>query len=644
MKLSDQITRRHLFVAFGTSSQTGTLSSVDLAAVRDNASVSLTASDGSVAPIAGADASTAGVMTAADKTKLEGLPPTTTREFGALSEVPGAIVGDAITHLRTAGHSNAGDGGGALYKRVGTEPSHNFKVQSADGAWWEGVPHYGVVNVGQFGATLDGAANDGAAFQAAEDYQKPFVVNGTSLIGTTVTGDRYLTIEGIGDSEPVNVTALTGIDYTYPGSGGFDDHLRKEVRRMRLRGDASPSDFTGGTATLLKLSGSYSNHQEMTYELGNVGARIIKYACDGYKNHYRANSTYGLHLDGVTAYTEREIYARGQHNTTGAAVFISGANTENIRLSGGAIEGNRAPAIKVDSTGFLADAFSLDVDHVYFELDGDNAAGVPSIDIPSDMGDGARVTFNGCKLSRNVSTWTSGPYKLGKNAIFRGTRLSGDVSVENASLLEGTRLGDLQLNYGAEPVLVHEFAHVSWDAGRNGSGGHAFAAAVTGKPTWASPVPNAAPTAHSYLTASSTNPPTISANSTDDYGDGDWTRAVFNASAGAFGNNAVRIGNFLDAANGFRVHVFLIKATATTTLQMTETGMGGSLSHRMQLVGGKTYKLVCLTNRTLSSGNNALYAWPQNGDGPTIDVISLYQAQFTDQWQASAFVSQMVNS
>ena len=88
MKLSDQITRRHLFVAFGTSSQTGSLSSVDLAATRDDASVALTASDGSVAPIAGADAFAAGVMTAADKTRLDNLPPTTTRDFAIPATAP----------------------------------------------------------------------------------------------------------------------------------------------------------------------------------------------------------------------------------------------------------------------------------------------------------------------------------------------------------------------------------------------------------------------------------------------------------------------------------------------------------------------------------------------------------------------------
>lgn len=39
--------------------------------------------------------------------------------------------------VRTAGYATAGDGGGALYRKVGGAPSHAGKFQSADGAWWE---------------------------------------------------------------------------------------------------------------------------------------------------------------------------------------------------------------------------------------------------------------------------------------------------------------------------------------------------------------------------------------------------------------------------------------------------------------------------------------------------------------------------
>ncbi|PWJ80652.1 parallel beta helix pectate lyase-like protein [Pseudaminobacter salicylatoxidans] len=51
--------------------------------------------------------------------------------MGALS-VPTGIEG-----LRVNGFTATGDGGDALYRKVGAEPSHAAKFQSADGAWWE---------------------------------------------------------------------------------------------------------------------------------------------------------------------------------------------------------------------------------------------------------------------------------------------------------------------------------------------------------------------------------------------------------------------------------------------------------------------------------------------------------------------------
>ncbi len=165
MKLIDQILRKPLYVAFGQALQGGGITSVDLVAVRDASTVTITASDGSAAPIAGADASTAGVMTAADKTKLDGLSASTTQGFASRLDVATAVIDAGVSHVRTAGYSTADDGGGALYKRVGAAPDHNLKVQSADLDWWELVPDsHGYINVKQAGAVGDDVTDDGQAF------------------------------------------------------------------------------------------------------------------------------------------------------------------------------------------------------------------------------------------------------------------------------------------------------------------------------------------------------------------------------------------------------------------------------------------------------------------------------------------------
>ncbi len=170
MKLSDHLLRKPLYVAFGQALQGGGITSVDLVAVRDATTVTITASDGSAAPIAGADTSTAGVLTAADKTKLDSLTAATAQDFKARLDVAAAVIDAGATHLRTAGYSTAGDGGGALYKRAGAEPSHNLKAQSADLAWWELVPENGQINVMQAGAKGDGVTDDAPAIQNCIEF------------------------------------------------------------------------------------------------------------------------------------------------------------------------------------------------------------------------------------------------------------------------------------------------------------------------------------------------------------------------------------------------------------------------------------------------------------------------------------------
>jgi len=86
-----------------------------------------------------------------------------TRALVALSEVP-----LLVTYIRTAGYATVGDGGEARYKRVGSEPSHAGKVQSADGAWWEIVGDE--VSPLQFGAKFDGQTIDSVAVQDAIDF------------------------------------------------------------------------------------------------------------------------------------------------------------------------------------------------------------------------------------------------------------------------------------------------------------------------------------------------------------------------------------------------------------------------------------------------------------------------------------------
>lgn len=69
--------------------------------------------------------------------------------YSSRNAVEMLVIPAGITAFRTNGYAVPGDGGDALYKRVASEPTHNGKVKSSDGAWWELVNS--VVRVEQFG-------------------------------------------------------------------------------------------------------------------------------------------------------------------------------------------------------------------------------------------------------------------------------------------------------------------------------------------------------------------------------------------------------------------------------------------------------------------------------------------------------------
>ena len=102
------------------------------------------------------------------------LPPPPTPilapDFESRAAVEAADIDTEITFVRTAGYTTPGDGGGALYARVASEPAHNLKIQSNDGAFWELVAENGVVTEKQAGGIGDGVADDTAAIQSAIDF------------------------------------------------------------------------------------------------------------------------------------------------------------------------------------------------------------------------------------------------------------------------------------------------------------------------------------------------------------------------------------------------------------------------------------------------------------------------------------------
>lgn len=96
------------------------------------------------------------------------LATTAITNFSAVADAEAFNPSSAPEFSRTAGYAAAGDGGGALYKLVVAEPSHEGKYQDAAGNWYELAET--VVSPRMFGAIGDGSTDDTSNLQDAVDY------------------------------------------------------------------------------------------------------------------------------------------------------------------------------------------------------------------------------------------------------------------------------------------------------------------------------------------------------------------------------------------------------------------------------------------------------------------------------------------
>lgn len=120
-----------------------------------------------------------------------------------------------INTLRTSGYTSPGDGGGGLYVRAVSEPAHDGKVQSDDGAWWELVLEFGTCAVQQFGGFPNTASDSYAAITAAIGFCKArgkgkvHLSEGAWRTTLTIVVDAsHVKLEGLGGGTSHDVGSL----------------------------------------------------------------------------------------------------------------------------------------------------------------------------------------------------------------------------------------------------------------------------------------------------------------------------------------------------------------------------------------------------------------------------------------------------
>ncbi|MBN7755496.1 hypothetical protein JYP46_01550 [Nitratireductor aquimarinus] len=87
--------------------------------------------------VKGTTPGTTGLAVLGSDTQAEARTAIGIADYATRTEAAAANIVASLDYVRTAGDTSAGDGGGALYKRAASEPTHGGKFQSADGAWWE---------------------------------------------------------------------------------------------------------------------------------------------------------------------------------------------------------------------------------------------------------------------------------------------------------------------------------------------------------------------------------------------------------------------------------------------------------------------------------------------------------------------------
>lgn len=120
----------------------------------------------------------------------------------------------SVSFIRTNGYNAAGDGGSAVYKRVGSMPSHLGRLQSAGGQWWELAEFLPTLRM--FGAAMNGTTDDTPAWNAALSYCYA-VPSRTLNLGTgtiKVTNPNPITspIQILGDTPRSSVIAVYGVN------------------------------------------------------------------------------------------------------------------------------------------------------------------------------------------------------------------------------------------------------------------------------------------------------------------------------------------------------------------------------------------------------------------------------------------------
>ena len=517
----------------------------------------------------------------------------------------------------------------------------------------------------------DGGGNYDSALEAAADTDVPNKLSiGTKPLTSAATlNSGYLYLTGSKDLTVIDCTGATaGLTFTRDGSE-WNEYAQRTVRDLRIDGD--------WTQTGLQIKGSYCHLQDLSISRCLTGLKMTECYVHQLDNvHVYGDSSYavettGIYLDGIISCTIINPHLR-YHKY---ALYIdegSGASVDpiNIKIVGGAIQGNVGGyAIYVPDNISLYE-LNLDLDGVYFELNGDHTNSIPSIYIP-DTGDGedisaaydrATVTARGCTFTYNAGGNGTGDYEWGWKVNMNGCRVDGyhkatSMDIKDSYVysnfagevtyakLDGCYVGG-RFNHAytnpKEPTYLLGCRDTTFLNGASSNTGFMFQCEPTYSASELAGGDETSEPGYPQWLASDVNSPTIAEDADSDFGAGSWTKVTFQASAGAYNDNSAYVYNY-HGTGKYRVNVLYLKADQQTDLYFVVTGarQTARVLHRFET--GKTYKLILISNQESSEGENErLYIYPEADEGAEVKLFHQYQMAFTSQLSQSNWIDSIV--
>lgn len=361
----------------------GSLAANRTIALNSTSIASLSKADSSVQTVNGVAPTSGNVNVAATETRLQ----------DTVATAAAASYATNILFVETSGYSSPGDGGGALYRKVSSEPSHPGKFQSSDGKWWELSSE--VVNVKSLGAGGVGG-NDQAAIQNAilvaesraissywsKYYPAVYLPKGTyGISGLTISypikfyGDSNQSVSlGLISGSNKDMIIVKAVPNDFPSADSY--RASADIRDISLTGN-SANQTVGSGIVAEDSPRPLSTQYDGSINLTNVIVRDCKqnnYYMGRNRNHGSLINCKGLYASGsniqILGYDWRisdcdfghatlnniTFSEGGAHSVEGTYCYISDGDAIRISyavnascmIMGGYIEGSKQNGVYVD--------------------------------------------------------------------------------------------------------------------------------------------------------------------------------------------------------------------------------------------------------------------------------------------------------